>query len=78
MRISLFSLSSDFSSKLHISGHDSNSFGMDGTEIGIFEKLNEISFRSFLKCMEGGALESKFLVKGMGDFSYKSLERKLS
>ena len=51
---------------------------MDGTEIGIFEKPNEISFRSFLESEDGGALESKFLVKGMGDFSYKPLEGKLS
>lgn len=42
------SLSSNSSGELNISGHDSNSSGMDGTEIGIFEETNEVGFSSFL------------------------------
>jgi hypothetical protein len=32
------SVTSDSFSKLEISGHDGNSLGMDGTEVGIFEE----------------------------------------
>lgn len=39
---SLGSLPSNATSQLNILGHDGHSFGMDGAEIGVLEKTNEI------------------------------------
>jgi len=44
----LGTLSADASGQLNILGHDRDAFGMDGTQIGIFEQRDEVSFSSFL------------------------------
>jgi len=75
---SLESFTSDSSGQLEISSHDSDSLGMDGAQIGIFEKTDQISFSSFLKSQNSGALESQISFIVMSDFSDESLERKLS
>ena len=40
---------SDSSGELHIFRHDGDSFSMNRTKIGIFEKSNKVSFGSFLQ-----------------------------
>ena len=42
-------LSSDSPGQLDIFGHDGDSPGMNGTQIGVFEQANEISLCCFLK-----------------------------
>jgi len=51
---------------------------VDGAEIGVFEKSNEVGFSGFLKSEDSGALESEFLLEFVGNFSDKSLEWELS
>jgi len=63
---------------LDISGHDSNSFGVDCAEVSVLEKSNEIGFRGFLESENRGGLESELAVEFVSDFSDESLERKLS
>lgn len=43
------SVPSDSFGKLEILGHDSDSLGMDGAEIGILEEGDQVGFSSFLK-----------------------------
>jgi hypothetical protein len=35
---------------------------MDGTEVGVFEETNEVSFSSLLDCEDSGALDSDVLI----------------
>ena len=51
---------------------------MDGAQVGIFEKTDQISFSSFLESQDSRALESQISLVVMSDFSDESLERKLS
>jgi len=75
---SLESFTSDSSGQLEISGHDGNSLGVDGAQVGIFEKTDQVGFSSFLKSQNSGALESQVSFIVMSNFSDESLERKLS
>ena len=72
------SFTSDSSSELDVFGHDGNSSSMDGTEIGIFEETDEVSFGGFLESEDGGTLESEFVFEFSGDFSNESLEGEFS
>uniref|UniRef100_A0AC35GY44 Uncharacterized protein n=1 Tax=Panagrolaimus sp. PS1159 TaxID=55785 RepID=A0AC35GY44_9BILA len=55
----LSTFTTNTTSKLNIFWHDSNTFGMDGAKVSIFEKTNKISFCSFLKSKDSRRLESK-------------------
>ena len=72
------SVSSDSLGKLEISGHDGNSLGVDGAEVGVLEEGDEVGLGGFLEGEHGGALESEFLLELVGDFSYESLEGEFS
>jgi len=51
---------------------------MDSAKVGIFEETDEISFRCFLECGDGGGLESQFGLVILSDLADQSLEGKLS
>jgi len=61
-----------------VSGHDGDSAGVDGAQVGVFEKSNEVSFGGFLEGKDCTALEPEFLLEIVGDFTDKSLERQLA
>lgn len=66
----------DSSGELDILGHDSNSFGVDGAQVGILEKTNEVCFASLLQSHDSWALESQIGLEILGDLTNKSLEWK--
>ncbi|MEL7523314.1 MAG: hypothetical protein AAGJ80_17140 [Cyanobacteria bacterium J06553_1] len=51
---------------------------MDGAQVGVFEKSNQVSLRCFLKSHDGRALESEISLEVLGDFSDKTLEGQLA
>lgn len=57
---------------------DGNSLGVDGTQVGVFEKGDQVGFNGFLQGTDGRGLESQVGLEVLGDFSDQSLERKLS
>ena len=63
---------------MHILGHDGNSLGVDGAEVGVFEKSDHVSFSGFLEGEDGGALESEVVLEFGSDFTDESLEGELS
>ena len=63
------SISSDSLGELKISGHDGDSLGVDGAQVGILEEGDEVGLGSFLKGKYGWALESEFLFELVSDFS---------
>jgi len=63
---------------LDILRHDGHTLGVDSTQVGIFEKTNQVSLSSFLEGQDGRSLESKITLEILGNLTDKSLERKLS
>ena len=72
------SLTSDSSGELHVLGHDGDSLGVDGAEVGVFEKTDHVGLGSFLESEDGGRLESKVGLVLSSDLSDESLEGELS
>ena len=58
--------------------HDGDTLGVDGTQVGIFEKTDKVGFGGFLEGQDGRSLESKITLEVLGDLTNKTLERKLS
>jgi hypothetical protein len=63
---------------LDILRHDRDTLGVDGTQVGIFEKTNQISFSGFLEGQDGRSLKSKIALEILGDLTDQTLEGKLS
>jgi len=72
------SLTSDSSGELHVLGHDGDSLGVDGAQVGVLEETNHVSLGGFLESKDGRGLESEVVLELRSDFSDESLERKLS
>ena len=76
--MSLESFSSDSSGELHVLGHDGNSLGVDGAEVGILEEGDEVRLDGLLESADGTALETEVRLEVLSDLTNKSLEGKLA
>jgi len=65
----LRALSTQTTSKLDVFGLDGDTLGVDGTQVGIFEQGDEISFNGLLESTDGRALEAKVGLEILGDFT---------
>jgi hypothetical protein len=74
----LRALSTEATSELDILGLDSDTLGVNGSQVGIFEESDEVSLRSFLKGTNSRRLETKISLEVLSDFTDKTLERKLA
>ena len=74
----LSTLSSDSSCQLDVLWHNGDPLGMDGTQVGVFEKTNQVSFRGFLKSCDSSRLESQVSFEVLSDFTNQSLEWQFS
>ena len=73
----LGTFTADTTGQLDILGHDSDTLGVDSTKVGILEKSNKVSFRSFLKSQDGSGLEAKVRLEVLGNLTDETLERSL-
>jgi hypothetical protein len=74
----LCSFSTDSSGELNILGHDGDSFCVDGTQIGILEETDEISFAGLLKGHDSRPLESEVSLEILSNLTHKTLEWQLA
>jgi hypothetical protein len=74
----LSTFASDTAGKLDVLWHNGDTFCVDGTQVGILKKTNQVSLASFLESHDGGALESEISLEVLGDFSYQTLEWQFS
>lgn len=70
----LSSLSTDTASQLDILGHDCDTFGVDGAQVGVFKQTNKVSFGRLLESHDGRRLEAEIGLEVLGDFTYQTLE----
>lgn len=71
------SFSSDSSGQLHVLGHDGDSLGVDGAEVGVLEESDHVGLGGFLEGKDGGGLEPQVVLELRGDLSHESLEGQL-
>ncbi len=74
----LSTLSTDPAGKLDVLGHDSDTLGVDGTQVGVLKETNQVSLRSLLQGHDSRALESQVSLEVLGDFPHQTLEGELS
>ena len=74
----LRSLSSDSSGQLDIPGHDGNSPGVDGTQVGIIKQPDKVCLHCFLETQYRRRLESQICLVVLGDLSHQPLEGQLA
>ena len=77
-RINLSTLSADTAGELDVLGHDGDTLGVDGAQVGVLEESYEVGFGSFLESHDGRALETQISLEVLGDFTDQALEGKLA
>lgn len=68
----------DAACKLDVLWHDGDTLGVDGAQVGVLKKTDQVSFAGLLKSHDGRALESEFSLEVLGDFSDQALEWELT
>ena len=74
----LGALATETTSELDILGLDGDTLGVDGAEIGVFEKGDEVGLDRLLEGTDGGRLEAEVGFEVLGDFTDETLEGELA
>ena len=64
--------------QLEVLAHDGHTLGVDGAQVGVLEKRNQICLSSFLEGKHGLALETDLLLELSGDFADQALKGQLA
>jgi len=76
--LNLRTLTTDAACQLDVLWHDGDSLGVDGTQVGVLEKADQVSLSSLLQSKDSGSLESQVGLEVLGDLTNQTLERKLA
>jgi hypothetical protein len=74
----LGTFSTDAASQLDVLGHDGHTFGVDGAQVGVLEKSNQVSLGCLLEGLDRRSLESQVSLEVLGDLADETLEGQLS
>ncbi|XDV31485.1 hypothetical protein PO909_002481, partial [Leuciscus waleckii] len=74
----LSALSADTARQLDVLGHDGDSLGVDGAQVGVLKQTHQISLAGLLQGHDCGALEAQVRLEVLGDFSHQPLERQFA
>lgn len=74
----LRALTTDAAGKLNVLGHDGDTLGVDGSQVGVLEEADKVSLSGLLKGKDGRSLESEVSLVVLSDLSHKALERELA
>ncbi|KAJ8667615.1 hypothetical protein QAD02_009278 [Eretmocerus hayati] len=74
----LSSLSTDTTGQLDVLWHDGNALGVDGAQVGVLEKTNQVGLTSLLQSHDGRALETEVGLEVLGDLTHQTLEGQLA
>jgi len=77
-RASLGSLSTDAASQLDVFGHDSNTLGVDGAQVGVLKQADQVGLASLLKSSNSSRLEPEIGLEVLGDLPDQTLEGELA
>ena len=74
----LSTLTTDTAGKLDVLWHDSDTLGVDGTQVGVLKETNKVSLTGFLEGHDSRALEAEVSLEVLGDLTNKTLEWQLA
>ena len=74
----LSTFATDTAGELDVLGHNGDTLGVDGAQVGVFEEADEVSLGSFLESHNSGGLESEVSFEVLSDLTDQSLERQLA
>ena len=74
----LGALSADTAGQLDVLGHDGDTLGVDGAQVGVLEEADQVRLASLLKGHDGGALEAQVGLEVLGDLTDQTLEGQLA
>jgi hypothetical protein len=63
------SVAPDSPGELEVLGHDRDSAGVDGAQVGVLEQRHEVGLSSLLEGENGRRLESQFLLELVGELT---------
>jgi hypothetical protein len=76
--LNLSTLSTDTAGKLDVLGHDGDTLGVDGAQVGVLKQTDEVSLAGLLEGHDGGALEAQVSLEVLGDLTDQALEGQLA
>jgi hypothetical protein len=74
----LSTLSADTAGKLDVLGHDGDTLGVDGAQVGVLKQTDEVSLAGLLEGHDGRALEAQVSLEVLGDLTDQALEGQLA
>ena len=74
----LCALAPDATGQLYVLGHDGNTLGVDGAQVGVLEKADQVGLGGLLQGQDGGALEAEVRLEVLGDLADEALEGELA
>jgi len=77
VRMCLGALSTDAAGELDVLGHDGDTLGVDGAQVGVLEEANEVGLGGLLEGEDGGSLEAQVGLEVLGDLADEALEGEL-
>jgi histone H3 len=75
---SLSTLTTDAAGKLDVLGHDGDTLGVDGSQVGVLEETDEVGLSGFLEGEHGRALEAEIGLEVLGNLTDETLEGELA
>ena len=74
----LGTLTTDAPGQLDVLGHDGDTLGVDGAQVGVLKETDEVSLAGLLESHDGGGLEPEVSLEVLGDLSHQALEGQLA
>ena len=74
----LSSLSTDPPGQLDVLGHDGDTLGVDGAQVGVLKQTDEVSLAGLLESHDSRGLEPEVSLEVLGDLSHQTLEGQLA
>jgi len=75
--LGLSPLSTDPPGELDVLGHDGDTLGVDGAQVGVLEQTDQVSLAGLLKSSNSGRLEPEIGFEILSDFPHQTLEGEL-
>ena len=75
---SLSTLTTDAAGKLDVLGHDGDTLGVDGSQVGVLEETDEVGLSGLLEGEHGRALEAEIGLEVLGNLTDETLEGELA
>ena len=74
----LRALAADAARELDVLGHDGDTLGVDGAQVGVFEESDQVGLTGLLQSHDGRALEAEISLEILSDFTDQALEGQLA